>query len=315
MNKLLLTTLASFTITLISCTTTKPLNDNNFDKNKQVEINDPETQWKLAQDFLNKDNKKAFYWTLKAGENGVLDAMVKLPNMYRYGIGTEKNYDRAFYWQKKLVDTLIKKYDTPSFSESSANCFNLKDYQLELSAMYYCGMGVKPNLTEANKWKQKMIQGGGKDDPKIYAVTCEEIGKYNLAIPLYKQAVKDDDGFAQINLAIMYEKGQGVEKNYQKAMELLQQASENGYIRAINNIGDMYENGYGVPVDYAKAKEYYLQAVAYDESSGYFSMGQLYKLGRGVKKDLKKATEWYQQACNKGLNLGCEEVEKLEQVE
>ena len=62
------------------------------------------------------------------------------------------------------------------------------------------------------------------------------------------------------SLALMYDHGDGVEQDYEKAFEYYTLAAEQGEGKAFNNLGDMYENGHGMEQDYEKAAEYYRKA-------------------------------------------------------
>ena len=65
------------------------------------------------------------------------------------------------------------------------------------------------------------------------------------------------DASGQINLGLMYVKGQGVRQDYQKALEWLTKAANQGNASAQYNVGVMYKNGEGVRQDYRKAKEWF----------------------------------------------------------
>src|SRR5690606_40942624 len=71
----------------------------------------------------------------------------------------------------------------------------------------------------------------------------------------------------------------------------------------------MYKNGNGVAKDYKKAVEWYQKAAEKGNADAQFNLGVMYKNGNGVAKDYKKAVEWYQKAAEKGnanaqFNLG-----------
>ena len=51
----------------------------------------------------------------------------------------------------------------------------------------------------------------------------------------------------------MYEHGWGVTLDYGRAMELYNQALDNGSLEAQTNLGVMYRQGMGVPQDYSEA--------------------------------------------------------------
>src|ERR1044072_2966936 len=50
-----------------------------------------------------KDLGKAFYWFKKAAKNSDMKAMNNLAACYRYGNGTEKDLKESFYWLKEAV--------------------------------------------------------------------------------------------------------------------------------------------------------------------------------------------------------------------
>ena len=61
-------------------------------------------------------------------------------------------------------------------------------------------------------------------------------------------------------LAKKYYSGDGVEKSYEKAIELWQKATEQGDAEAQNNLGVCYKYGYGVEQSYEKAIELFAKA-------------------------------------------------------
>jgi len=95
-----------------------------------------------------------------------------------------------------------------------------------------------------------------------------------------------DEGIAYMN-------DDGVDQDYEKALQLFMEAYEAGSMKAARYIGMMYEQGLGVEQDYAKAAEYYAKGVeAGDLTSGYY-LGLLYEQGLGVEQDYAKAAELF----------------------
>ena len=50
------------------------------------------------------DLKKSFFWTKKAAEHGGILDLAYLPVLYELGIGCAKNYKKAYYWYKKMIN-------------------------------------------------------------------------------------------------------------------------------------------------------------------------------------------------------------------
>ena len=64
----------------------------------------------------------------------------------------------------------------------------------------------------------------------------------------------------EMMLGNKYRSGDGVEKDFKKAMKYYKIASEQGYGVASYNIGTLYENGLGVPKNKQKAEEWFAKA-------------------------------------------------------
>jgi UDP-3-O-acyl-N-acetylglucosamine deacetylase len=73
---------------------------------------------------------------------------------------------------------------------------------------------------------------------------------------------------AQNNLGVRYNNGEGVEQDYERAMEYYELAADQGHAKAQNNLGSCYFYGNGVEQDYEKARREGLLA-GVDESCGF----------------------------------------------
>src|SRR5688572_3717473 len=71
----------------------------------------------------------------------------------------------------------------------------------------------------------------------------------NKAFYWYEKAAETGDVLEQYNLALLYEKGKGIEKHLEKAFYWYQNAAENGVVLTQYNLGNCYENGIGVVKD------------------------------------------------------------------
>lgn len=101
------------------------------------------------------------------------------------------------------------------------------------------------------------------------------------------------DAEQQYQMGGRYFRGDGVEQDYQKAMQWYSKAAEQNHLKAQSNIGALYYHGLGVKQDYQKAFEWSLKAANGGFVGAQFAVGRMYDLGRGVRQDYKKAFEWY----------------------
>jgi hypothetical protein len=117
-------------------------------------------------------------------------------------------------------------------------------------------------------------------------------------ITIYK--ANNGDASAQYKLGGMYHFGEGVPKDYTKAVKWYGKAAEQGHIRAQFWLGRMYNFGDGVPKDYTKAVKWYTKAAEQGDVHAQLELGLMYYFGsevfEGVPQDYKEAVKWYTKA-------------------
>src|SRR5262245_38287518 len=91
------------------------------------------------------------------------------------------------------------------------------------------------------------------------------------ALRIWMQTAEGGDVEAQTNVGEIYERGMGVEPNYEAAAMWYQKAADKGYSRALFNLGTLYEQGLGVQQDQLKALNLYRQAWGVPEDSIIFA--------------------------------------------
>jgi uncharacterized protein len=91
------------------------------------------------------------------------------------------------------------------------------------------------------------------------------------ALRIWMQTAEGGDAEAQTNVGEIYERGLGVEPNYEAAAIWYQKAADQGYSRALFNLGTLHEQGLGVPKDSLKALNLYRQAWGVPEDSIIFA--------------------------------------------
>ena len=109
---------------------------------------------------------------------------------------------------------------------------------------------------------------------------------HSITFSFYEQS--NDFTYSANYLAYMYYHGLGVEKNYQKAIELYTWAIEKGCEYSMNNLALMYENGNGVEQNYQKAIELYKQAIEKESLHALDNLIDLYQKHKSLfnKKDI-----------------------------
>jgi len=104
-----------------------------------------------------------------------------------------------------------------------------------------------------------------------------------LAYKEFRAAAGTGHADSQFNVALMHEKGIGVEKDEKQAVVWYEKSARQGNAPAQFNLGVLYENGRGTGVDFAKANEWYRKASVLGDPLAIGNLGMLYVRGDGVK--------------------------------
>jgi TPR repeat protein len=106
-----------------------------------------------------------------------------------------------------------------------------------------------------------------------------------LAYKEFLAAAEEGHADSQFNLALMYERGIGVEKDEKDAVVWYGKAAAQGNSAAQFNLGVLYEHGRGTNVDFAKANDWYRKASVQGDALAIGNLGMLYVRGQGVKEN------------------------------
>ena len=125
-------------------------------------------------------------------------------------------------------------------------------------------------------------------------------GDYATALKEWKPLAEQGYAFAQYNLGILYEYGNGVPKDYAEAVKWYRLSSEQGYAISQYSLGLIYSNGYGVLKDKAEAVKWWRLSAEQGYVYAQGMLGIMYELGEGVLKDNIIAHMWYNIASGNG---------------
>ena len=128
-------------------------------------------------------------------------------------------------------------------------------------------------------------------------------------VAYYQQGAREGDANAQLHLAILYAKGEGVAQDYATAANWFRAAANQGVARAQYDLGVLFERGRGMPVDLTEAANWYLKAAQGNYPLAQYNIAVCYTKGQGIRQDLAEAAVWYRRAALQGVvqamtNLG-----------
>jgi uncharacterized caspase-like protein len=115
---------------------------------------------------------------------------------------------------------------------------------------------------------------------------------YAKARELYEKASDRGNRSAMVNLAALYESNLAGEPSYPKARSLYQKAVELGEPRAATRLARMYEAGEGLGQNPARARDWYKKAAALGDAQAMARLAEIYERGLGVRKNAVEARKW-----------------------
>lgn len=114
----------------------------------------------------------------------------------------------------------------------------------------------------------------------------------------YKRSSEKGDLDATTALAEMYLSGKGGALDQEKAFELFISAANKGHVKAQHKLGLMYIQGWGVKEDDIQAAGWFGKAADQKDARAQIDLGLMYESGRGVPKDIDKARELFEAAAS-----------------
>lgn len=123
------------------------------------------------------------------------------------------------------------------------------------------------------------------------------------------------DRNCQFELARRYAEGNGVRRDYKKAVYWLKKSAEQGHTEARFYLGWLYLHGKAVHADRLNALHWLELAAQSDDAYAQYLTGKIYEEGGHPEAfssaDTVKAEHWYRRACANHIALACERLNKL----
>jgi TPR repeat protein len=117
----------------------------------------------------------------------------------------------------------------------------------------------------------------------------------------FQEGAQAGNADAELQLAILFAKGEGVAQDYAAAANWFRAAANQGIPRAQYDMGVLTERGRGVKVDLAEAAGWYLKAAQAGYPLAQYNLAVCYTKGQGIRQDLPEAALWYRRAAAQGV--------------
>jgi TPR repeat protein len=166
----------------------------------------------------SKACKKQFTQLKKYGRWGDAKSQLVVASAYLYGDGVEQDIDKAISWLKRTA------YNTSSnAAKYSLYAFNL------MAQLYQKGIGVEQDSSLANKYLDKLAERNY--GPELFDRAFAEFDQNNVAkgVTYLQQASESNFDEASYYLARMYQQGNFIEKDINKAASYYQKVVKKDY--------------------------------------------------------------------------------------
>ncbi|CAG8786127.1 10737_t:CDS:1, partial [Acaulospora morrowiae] len=170
---------------------------------------------------------------------------------YRFGIGTNIEYQRAF----EMFSLAAANADINSNDFNNPSLMTMFYTQnkilgtISLGYLYLYGIGVEKNQKKAFQIFLEAAKEGSSLAESFLGYCCSEgygVEKNEAKAFEYFQISAEKGNIVSLcDIAYSYQKGLGVQKDEKRGFELLLQAAEGGSLKAQNSLGICYENGNG----------------------------------------------------------------------
>jgi len=149
----------------------------------------------------------------------------------------------------------------------------------------------RADIVSAMSWYRKAAEMGHAPAQSRLAYMLDNSEENEAAAKWYQLAVEQQFADAEFGLAQMYARGEGVERDSDRALELFTRAANQGHRRAIQVLALAYEKGQlGLRIDYDKSLVWLNTGVSAGDPWSIKWLAKAYRRGKlGLRIDPQRA--------------------------
>ncbi|MBR6911004.1 MAG: SEL1-like repeat protein [Candidatus Methanomethylophilaceae archaeon] len=243
---------------------------------------------------------------LKMADSGDVVSMNRVGVMYRDGISTEYDKEKAELYLSKaasmgyveayvnLADMRLKEGNKKEAKEWYSKAAQLGN-AIAINALMY----IEDDSGEREELVEEIRVLASEGNSRAMKILADMLYNGNICLKDQKEALQWyekcsvlHNNQAQYTAGICYRDGIGVNKDSLKAVGYLEMAHRHGNMRARIELANMYRKGIGVERDMAKAIQWYEIAANCGDSNSMLQLGQIYREGQGIEQNDEIATMW-----------------------
>ncbi len=236
------------------------------------------TIWFISRKKGGGDDTRFLNNIMRSAEGGDPISQFKLAAMYYEGKDLPRNDVEAAKWYRRAAEQ------------------GHVEARFILGIMYEKGDGVPKDDNQAYTW----ISSAAREGYSRARITLESDKWMNYTMVNNSLGVAEGDAAAPSSGTLTREQ---IDEYTAKAHE--------GDVDSQYNLGIIYYHGEGVPRDFEKALAWFRKAAEQDDPDAQYNLGFMYGRGEGVGKDQRQSFEWFRKAAEQGHAGAGEILEKM----
>lgn len=239
------------------------------------------------------------------GEDGDVESLIVLGQMYATGMGVQKSIETAMGFHLKACAILRKtnkskqaiEYATPYAALGYAEAKN------ELVRLYLTGITTESYASASAILTEKFLAENAeanflRGDLAFKQPQTSIQERLKAQAKWWEKSAKMGYAQGQANTGFTYRSGRsrGVEKSYETAAYWYKKAVAQNTVAGLYGLSELYANGDGVERDEKEAARLMEKAAGFGDYHAQVKIAKRYHQGNGVEKNLDTAILWYKKA-------------------
>ena len=212
------------------------------------------------------------------------------PGVWGNGRGGNGGSERGVFGAPQVQIEIPQIYVPPGFDQTNQGYRDSVPFNPSPSDSAY-----RPGNHSPAQYDPREVDKARRQGEQLY-----NQGSPEKAVRYLEYAAKGGDTAAQIKLGYMYEKGIGVDQDWEEAAAYYYDAAQLGEAQAMKNLGQMYEYGMGVPENWTDAATWYERGAQAGNVQAQAALARAYQFGIGVVQDRDRAIYWNNVAAGNG---------------
>lgn len=145
-------------------------------------------------------------------------------------------------------------------------------------------------------------------------MSCYEKREYTKAFQFFLEEAQKGDAEAEFWVGRCYDRGEGVQKNSQAALEWYTRSAKQGYFKAQYNLAQMYYEGNAIKRDDGKAFHWVMKAAEQGDAKSQYAVARMYFSGEGVPVNFVEGKKWLSKASKQGNEEANALLKKIDNI-